>query len=68
MKIPVNATLIEKKPVRDTEHLSIILCKIKRARHQDFVTWIYNHDMEGCVLGHYFDNLEDATKDYTERR
>lgn len=65
--LPANATLLEKKPVRNSEHLSIVLCMTEKSSGKEFVTWVYNHEMEGCVSGHYFDKLHDAAKDFEKR-
>ena len=68
MRLPVNATLIDKKPVSNSEFLSIVICKVNKAKDlTEFVTWLYNHDFEGCVQGHYFDNLQDAVNDFVDR-
>jgi hypothetical protein len=64
--VPKNAELIESRPIGHTEYLSAVLCKL--TDRDEYVTWIYNHDHDGCFSGHYFDNIVDAAKDYEERR
>ena len=68
MKLPLNATLIEQKPVKGSEFLSIILCKIDKGEYNsEFVTWVYNHEFEGCVSGHYYPDIVQAVNDFKDR-
>lgn len=64
LNIPANARLLDKKPVPHSEFLSVVLCAKDNG---EYVTWIYNHEIGGCVQGHYFANLKDAAKDFEER-
>ena len=59
------ATLLESRPIKNTEYLSVVLCKMKD--RSEYVTWIFNHDMGGCIGGHYFDKLSDAVADFEKR-
>lgn len=68
LRLPKNATLIDKKPVSNAEHLSVILCRWDREYQTEFVTWIYNHSSNGCGSGRYFDNIGDAAKDFENRK
>ena len=45
-------------------------CQVVLAHHpekKEWITWLYNEETKGCFLGHYFDNIKDATTDYFER-
>lgn len=74
MNLPSNATLIDKNPVLNSEYLSIVLCRVEKGYANaigepdvEFVTWVYNHEFDGCVMGHYFNNLTEAVEDFKER-
>ena len=68
MKLPFNAILIDSKSVKNSEFLSIIICRVDKSDDfKEFVTWVYNHEFEGCVSGNYFDNLLDAARDFKNR-
>lgn len=69
MKIPKNASLIAQKFTKDP-HISIVLCRIDHGTKYcpvEYVTWVYNHDFNGCVSGHYFQDISEAIKDYEIR-
>jgi hypothetical protein len=63
-KLPLGAMIIESRRIES--HLSVIICKL--AARKQYATWIYNHDISGCVEGHYFDDLEIAANDFKTRR
>lgn len=67
LRLPQNAILIDKKPVSNSEHLSVVLCRWNREYQTEFVTWIYNHSSKGCGSGRYFNNISDAVKDFEKR-
>jgi hypothetical protein len=65
--LPAGWSVLKHKPLRDA-HLSKVLCgKIHDGIAVEYVTWIYNHDAGGCVLGHYFERLEPALADFDNR-
>jgi hypothetical protein len=59
-------TIVSEKPHPLWDHLSIVLCKIDNS-YTPYVTWLHNHTDNGYYHGHYFDNIQDATQDYTKR-
>jgi len=48
----------------DDHYLKVVLAKVGA----EFVTWIKNTYDNGFYSGHYFDCIEDATKDYYSRK
>jgi len=46
--------------------ITIVLCAI--LDKPEWVTWIYNSELKGYFLGHYFTDLQSAIDDYNQRR
>ena len=59
------ARVLAVKPVKNSEHLSMVLAVWKG--HSEFVTWLFNHDFDGCVAGHYFKDISMAASDFEAR-
>lgn len=61
-----------KKYYEHDKHLRVVLCYWNHGDRKEYVTWVRNmQDVErgydGTYHGHYFDNILDASEDFTGR-
>jgi hypothetical protein len=65
----MDAEILKRKSYSDhpaDDYLEIVLAKIGWGVHP-YVTWGFNHESGGYFLGHYFETLEEAEKDFERR-
>lgn len=58
--------ILKKRPVSNhpgDNYLSYVLAEYKG----EYVTWLYNSSFDEYNIGHYFNNIEDAEKDFNNR-
>ena len=58
--------ILKRKPFSDhpeDHYLEVVLAE----RNNEYVTWEHNKEDGGYFLGHYFETLQNAEKDFRKR-